>query len=184
MVWVRRGVATSTHLWPAIPGQGPASARPVQPCSSADRLPAPDYPVRGVRPPPVAGCSSPGDGGSCCLFCSDPVRGIWSFFDGFCSHRASAIPSCFAPDDPVLGSSWPPLRCAALPRPCPCLRITASPRAPLLGFCNASPWPSPGPPPLVYPTAHRMTQSGGCRVSFLRLLWSVRLARSFLFCPG
>ena len=28
MVGVRRGVATSTHIWPAIPGQGPASARP------------------------------------------------------------------------------------------------------------------------------------------------------------
>ena len=54
-VGVRRGVATSTHVWPAIPGQGPASARPVELCSCADRLPAPDYPVRGARPPLVPG---------------------------------------------------------------------------------------------------------------------------------
>ena len=77
------------------------------------------------------------------------------------SCRASAIPSCFAPEDPVLGTSWPRLRLAALPRPCPGLRITASPRAPPLGCRTASPWPcsrgccspSPRPPPLVYPTA-------------------------------
>ena len=30
----------------------------------------------------------------------------------------------------------------------------------------------------------RMIQSVGCCVSFLRLLWSFRLGRSFLFCPG
>ena len=55
MVGVQRSVATSTHVWPAIPGQGPASARPLEPCSCADRLPAPDYPVRGARPPLVPG---------------------------------------------------------------------------------------------------------------------------------
>ena len=50
MVGVRRGVATSTHVWPAIPGQGPASARPFRPGSCVERRSAPDDPVRGVPP--------------------------------------------------------------------------------------------------------------------------------------
>ena len=45
MVGVRRCVATSTLVWPAIPSQWPSSPRPVEPSSCADRLPAPDYQV-------------------------------------------------------------------------------------------------------------------------------------------
>ena len=46
----------------------PASARPVVPGTCADMRSAPNDPVRGVRLPFVPGSSSPGGGGSCCLF--------------------------------------------------------------------------------------------------------------------
>ena len=50
MVGVQRGVASSTHVWPAIPDQGPASARPFGPGTCVDRRSPPDDPVRGVPP--------------------------------------------------------------------------------------------------------------------------------------
>ena len=50
MVGVRRGVATSTHVWPAIPDQGPASARPFEAGTSADRRSPPDDSIQGVPP--------------------------------------------------------------------------------------------------------------------------------------
>ena len=37
---------------------------------------------------------------------------------------------------------------------------------------------------LSTPLLQQMIQYVGCCVSFLRLLWSFRLGRSFLFCPG
>ena len=50
MVGVRSGVATCTHVWPAIPGQGPGSAWLFGPGTSVDRRSPPDDPVRGVPP--------------------------------------------------------------------------------------------------------------------------------------
>ena len=84
MVEVRRGVATSTHIWPAIPGlpgpplrglSGPALARtgghPWMIQSGAPgRHFALDDPVQGTAAP--AACSSP----------DDPVRGVRSYVTG------------------------------------------------------------------------------------------------------
>ena len=43
---------------------------------------------------------------------------------------AFIAPSCFGPEVPVQGTSWPCHRIAASPRPCPGRRLSASPRAP------------------------------------------------------
>ena len=84
MVGVRRGVATSTRVWPAIPGLtasplrglwGPALARTggqprmIQSGAPGRHLSL-DDPVRGTAAP--AACSAP----------DDPVRGVRSYFTG------------------------------------------------------------------------------------------------------
>ena len=84
MVEVLRGVATSTHVWPAIPGlsgpplrglSGPALARTggqprmIQSGASCRHLSL-DDPVWGTAAP--AACSAP----------DDPVRGVRSYFTG------------------------------------------------------------------------------------------------------
>ena len=176
MVEMRRGVATSTHVWPAIPGlprpplrglSSPALARTGgQPWMIQSGPPGRhlslDEPVRGTAAPPA--CSAP----------DDPVWGVRSYFTGECSRRAKAFPSCLFPDDPVQGTSWPRLRFAALPRPHPGLRITASPQAPPLGCLTDSPRPrplgccssSPRPRPPVYLTASpRPCPPHGCTAS-------------------
>ena len=82
MVVVRRGIATSTHVWRAIPGvpspilrglSCPALARTggqprmIQSGASGHYL-SRDDPVRGAAAP--AACSAP----------DDPVRGVGSYF--------------------------------------------------------------------------------------------------------
>ena len=84
MVGLRRGVATSTPVWPAIPRlpgpplrgpPGPARAlsggqpRMIQSGAPGRQLSL-DDPVRGTAAP--AACSAP----------DDPVRGVWSYFTG------------------------------------------------------------------------------------------------------
>ena len=82
MVGVWRGVATSTHVWPAIPRlPGPplrglpgtslalsgGQPRMIQSGAPGRHLFL-DDPVRGTAAP--AACSAP----------DDPVRGVWSYF--------------------------------------------------------------------------------------------------------
>ena len=81
MVGMRRGVATSTHIWPAIPGLPgpPLRGMPGQALALSGSQPemiqsgAPghhlslDDPVRGMAAP--VACFAP----------EDPVRGVWSF---------------------------------------------------------------------------------------------------------